>query len=39
MLSAGEDDASVVRPRTTFLIFMLPHSIVAVSIATRTSPG
>ena len=31
---AGEDDPSVAVLRTTWLIFMLPHSIVAVSIAT-----
>ncbi|HEY4153724.1 MAG TPA: murein biosynthesis integral membrane protein MurJ [Pseudolysinimonas sp.] len=32
--SAGEHDPSVAVLRTTWLIFMLPHSIVAVSIAT-----
>src|SRR6185503_17571302 len=31
---AGEDDAGSSVLRTTWLIFMLPHSIVAVSIAT-----
>jgi putative peptidoglycan lipid II flippase len=31
---AGEDDPSVMVLRTTWLIFMLPHSIIAVSIAT-----
>ncbi len=33
-VSAGADDPSVAVLRTSWLIFMLPHSIVAVSIAT-----
>lgn len=33
-LTAGGGDASLAALRTTWLIFMLPHSIVAVSIAT-----